>query len=113
MLLPRINLFPEQICGNKDGIAIALSTRAGYDYVDGKKTDNLTHYKLECVMIDNNYEKVTVKVMQTKIAITNELIAQKNGEVKVRLKNLTGKFYRKNNGEYELTASCESVEVIA
>lgn len=108
-----IILTAEQICGNIDGTALALAVREGFEYADGKKTDNHTHNVVEAVMPMNKFEKTNVKVMNTKSVITNEQIAQQGGSVKVKFKNLTGKFYRTTAGGYELSCKADSMEVIA
>ena len=96
MRITDVTLTPMQICGDADGNAMAVEIKDGFEYLDGKKTDNHTHKVVEAVMTKNKYEKLKVKVMNTKTVITNEQIAQQGGSVKVKFKNLTGKFYRKN-----------------
>lgn len=60
----------------------------------------------------NKYDKITVKISGD-ILISNEQIAQKGGSLKVKFKNLTGKFYRMSNGDYGFSATAEGLEVIA
>lgn len=112
MRITDIRLIILQIAGNNEGSGILLSMAPGYDYVDGKKTDTQSHIKYEAVFPDNAFEKLLIKVPGTKAAITEEQIAQQSGRLKVKFKNLTGKFYRASNGEYLLTCSADSVEVI-
>lgn len=112
MKVTNINLMPTQIAGNAEGAGILLNMTPGYDYVEGKRTDTQSHIKYEVVFSDNAYEKVLVKVPGTKAIITGEQLAQQSGRIKVRLKNLTGKFYRTNSGEYALSCSADGVEVI-
>lgn len=113
MNLNKLNLTPAQIAGNNDGIGVLLSIVPGYGYDEnGKRTDTQTHTKNTVVFIDNDYEKIVVKVPGTKEVVTKELLAQQGGKVKVKFKNLTGKFYRTNNGEYALSCTADSVEVI-
>lgn len=111
MTITKIKLTATQIAGNTEGSGILLSMAPGYDYVDGKRTDTQSHIKYEAVFPDNAFEKVQVKVPGTKAAITEEQLAQQSGRLKVKFKNLTGKFYRASNGEYLLTCSADSVEV--
>jgi len=113
MRITDIILTAEQICGNSEGQALLLGTTEGFEYADGKKTDNHTHNKAESVFHMNRYEKATVKVMNTKQVITNEQIAQQGGSVKVKFKNLSGRFYRTASGEYELSCKADGMEVIA
>lgn len=109
----RLILISEQLCGNSIGTAILLSVADAMEYIDGKPTGNIIAQKYTIVCPDNQYEKLTVKVKGTKPILTNEQIQQKGGSVKVTFKNLTGRFYRTNSGEYALSASADSVEVQA
>lgn len=112
MNITKINLTPEQISGNVEGRGILLDEADGFEYVDGKKTDKKTHIKIFAVFPDREFEKTIVKIPGTKPVVTKEQLAQQSGKLKVRFKNLTGRFYRNNNGEYALSCSADSVEVI-
>lgn len=109
--LLNIKLTASQIAGNQEGKGILLEERAGYDYVDGKRTENQTHIKYQVVFPENNFEKVTVKVPGTKSVVNPEQLAQQ-GNLNVKFKNLTGKIYRKNSGEYDISVSADSLEVV-
>lgn len=111
MNIKDIQLNSQQICGNTTGTGLLLSVSDGYEYVNGKATDTITHIKNTVVFTDNQYEKMIVKVKGNKPLLTNEQIQQKGGSVKVAFKNLTGRFYRTNTGEYALSASADSMEV--
>lgn len=113
MRITDIKLTVEQITGTSDGSALAVGIADGFEYVNGKRTENQTHKKVEAVMPNNKYEKVTVKVDGVKNPLTPELIAQGGGTVKVKFKGLTGKFYRTNSGEYALSCTATGVEVVA
>lgn len=102
----------EQIAGDSAGTGSVLRVSAGNKYVDGQRTDEIDHYKYTVVFPHNGYEKVIVKIKGNKPLITNEQIQEKGGEVKIALKNLTGRFYRTNSGEYALSASAEGMEVL-
>lgn len=113
MKISNVRLDALQIAGNAEGIGLLIGMTAGFDYVDGKRTDNQSHIKYEVVFQDNLYEKEVVKVSGTKPIVTPEQLAQQKGKIKVKFKNLSGKFYRANSGEYNLSASADGVEVIA
>ncbi|AOZ95796.1 hypothetical protein [Butyrivibrio hungatei] len=114
MITPNnIQLNTNQITGNPDGTAIALNITDGEGYADGKPTGEVICKKVSVVCPDNQYKSVTVKVKDLKIPLTSELLQQSGGQKKVKFKNLTGKFWRNNNGEYILSASADSLEVIA
>ena len=61
-----IKLTAEQIAGVNDGSGVAVGMTDVYEYVDGKRTENLTHKKVEVVMPNNKYEKIFVKVAGVK-----------------------------------------------
>lgn len=113
MKITDIVLTTEQLCGNNEGTALVLGVSQGYEYRDGKKTEHITHTKVETVFDSNRFEKSNVKVERAKIGLTAEQIAQQGGVVKVKFKNLSGKFYRMNSGEYALSCSADNVEIIA
>lgn len=108
-----IILTAEQIVGSREGVALAVGISEGYQYEDGKRTENITHKKVEIVIPSRKYEKVTVKVQGVKHPLSTELLAQNGGAVKVRFKNLLGKFYRTSSGEYALSCTADGIEVIA
>lgn len=112
MKVQDIILTSEQISGNADGSAIITGISAGYEYAEGKRTDNVTHMKIEAVFPANKFEKVIVKVKEMPLKITKEQLEKAGGQVKVKFKNLTGRFYRGNSGEYLLSASADSLEAL-
>ena len=85
----------------------------GYCLGMNTKMDTQTHIKYEVVFPENNFEKVTVKVPGTKPVMTPEELELQKGKVKIKFKNLSGKFYRTNSGEYALSCKADGVEVIA
>jgi len=111
-MLTKIQLTPQQICGNPNGSCILLEISEWKEFVDGKATDNVVGVKLGVVCPDNMYEKLTVKV-KGKVVLTNEQLQQKGGQLKIAFKNLTGKFYRTNSGEYGLSCSADGFEVVS
>lgn len=111
MKINNLKLTAQQIAGNMDGIGILLNITPGYEYIDGKRTDNQSHTKYEVVFPDNDYDKNIVKVAGIKSIVTEEQLAQQSGKIKVKFKNLSGRFYRTNSGEYALSCSADSVEV--
>lgn len=113
MNIVNIILNEFQITGNNDATGILLKENLGYEYQNGKRTETQTHIKYEVVFPENNFEKVTVKVPGTKPVVSAEQLGLQKGKIKVKFKNLSGKFYRTNSGEYALTCSADGVEVIA
>lgn len=113
MLVQELILTASQISGSPDALAIATGLRLGKEYVNGKPTDNVTHIKVDVVFPARKYDRVVVKVKDLKIPLTEEIIEKAGGQKQVKFKNLTGRFYRSNSGEYLLSASADSLEVIA
>lgn len=112
-IILKLILTATQICGNATGTVILLGIADLMEYVDGKPTNNVIGQKLTVVCPDNNYEKFVVKIKGGKPAITNEQLQQKGGQVKIVLKNLTGKFYRTNSGEYAVSCNADGWELSA
>ena len=110
-LLTKVILNAEQICNSKDLSVLLVAVREGAEYKDGKPTGNIDHHKHDIVLPFSQFEKITVKVKGAPI-VTQEQIDQKGGSMKIRFKNLTGKFYRTGNGDYELSASADGLEVV-
>lgn len=112
MQITDIQLTVFQISGNQEGTGILISQRPAYEYSDGKKTGNQIGITYEVVFPDNLFEKASVKVAGTQPAITEEQLKKNSGKIKVKFKNLTGRFYRANSGEYALSCRAEGLEVI-
>lgn len=113
MKITDILLTTQQISGNTTGTGLLLSVSNGYEYIDGKATNTVTNIKYTAVFTDNQFEKLIVKIKGNKPILTNEQIKQKGGSVKVAFKNLSGRFYRTNTGEYALSANADEMEVQA
>lgn len=107
-----IKIDTEQITGNKEGIGLLTGIKPGFDYENGKKTDIQSYLKYISVFPDNGFEKLVVKVPGIKPILTEEQLMQQKGKVKVKFKNLSGKFYRTSTGEYALSCNADGVEVI-
>lgn len=113
MRVTDFTLDASDISGNAEGIGYLLGQRPYYEYVSGKKTENQLGITYNGVFPDNLFEKAAVKVANTQVVITDEQILKSNGKMKVRFKNLTGKFYRTNSGEYVLSCRADGLEVIS
>ena len=112
MEITSIILTPEQISGNATGTGILLQVIPVYAFVNGKKTDEIEAYSYLTVFPDNSFNKEKPKIKGNKPIITTEQLLAKGGQIKVSFKNLKGKFYRTNSGEYALTASADGLEVV-
>ncbi len=105
-------LDSKQITNSATASALLLEVRKGMTYEDGHATDKIDHYKYDVVLPENKYDKITVKIKGNAL-VTNEQIAQAGGQIKVKFRNLTGKFYGMSNGKYGFTANADGLEVIA
>lgn len=107
----KIILTALQLSGTVDAIAFLLEMRDRYKYVNGKRTNELEGVSAVVVFPNNGYEKMSVKM--DNCTVTNEQIVKNGGQLKVKFKNLTGKFYRMSNGEIGISASADGLEVIS
>lgn len=106
-----IGITAEQICNSKDTTVLLVSVREGPEFKDGKATGVIDHHKYDVVLPFFQFEKVSVKIKGAPL-VTQEQLEQKGGNIKIRFKNLQGKFYRTNTGEYALSASADGLEVV-
>lgn len=111
LLLYKAKVAGEEILKNTTGEASLYKVADVKEFVDGKPTNNIVGQKLYVLSPDENDSPLVIKVMGES-KITNDLIRQKGGVVKVRCTNLVGKFYRDNRGEWTLTCIAEDAEVI-
>lgn len=112
MNITQFELTMQQISGNEDGRGIATGIVPGNEYKDGKKTDNITHMVVTTVFPSNGYEKLNVKVWDLKLPLTAEQL-KSQGEKKIKFKNLRGKLYRTGHGDYAVSATADSLEVLS
>lgn len=110
--LTKIELTAKQMSGNDEGRAIATEITPGYEYKDGKKTDNIIYMAVTAVFPSNRYEKLRVKVLDMKLPLTTEQL-KTQGEKKIKFKNLRGKLYRTGYGDYAISATADSLEVLS
>ena len=99
------------ICNSVDGTVVVTDVTTGNIYENGKRTDKYDHHKYHAVLLFNGYKKIPVKIPGESL-INNEQIAKNGGAIKVKFKNLTGRYYRMGNGELGFTASADGLEVI-
>lgn len=92
MKITDITLTTKQVCDAGEGTALAIGVASGYKQADGERINNLTHIKVETIMNKNRYEKVTVKVVETKNALTKEQIAQQESLINIEFKTLLVSF---------------------
>ena len=89
-----IVLTADQITNSTDGIVLVGDVTDGYEYSDGKRAET------------PNYKRVTVSLPKRKLE-------QKSGSVKVKFKNLSGRFYFDREAkEYKLSCKADGLEVL-
>lgn len=98
-----------------NGEAILLGSKPVYLYENGRKVDTVVAQRYHVLNEANDYEHLQIKANGSEPIIKNEdleKMKQTGTKVKVRFKNLVGKFYRKDTGEWVLSYSADGVEVI-
>lgn len=111
MLLYKARVVGEDILKNTTGEATVYKVADIKEFVDAKPTNNVVGKKIYVLSPDEDDSPLAIKVMGES-KITNDLIRQKGGVVKVKFINLFGKFYRDKSNEWTLTCIAENVEVI-
>ena len=113
MKVTDVILNSEQISGNAEGSGFLLEQILTSEYINGKRAETPSLLRYGVVFPENDFEKVFVKIPGTKTIVSAEQLAQNKGKIRIKFKNLRGKFYRTNSGEYALTCSADGVEVIS
>lgn len=104
-----IEISLEQIA--KGNTLILVDIAPYKEYVDGKATDKTMGYRYTCVCPDNKFEKITIKVEESKPLLSSEEIAL-TGTIKVSPLGFEGRFYRDKNGEYILSAKAKEIKEV-
>lgn len=108
-----IVLTADQITNSVDGIALVGDVADGYEYSDGKRAETPSYKRVTVALPKRKLEQIVVKVMDMKIPLTPELLEQKSGSVKVKFKNLSGRYYYDREAkEYKLSCKADGLEVL-
>lgn len=100
----------EQINNGKN-IVMITGVKAFKDYKDGKPVGDICGYSYEAVLPYNQYEKITIKIKNTKQFITEEMLEVNNSAIKVIPINFVGGFFKSPTGDYIFYSKAESLEV--
>jgi len=109
MQLSKLNI-PFNIVVN-DANIILLGVAPYYEYVDGKKTENLLGYKYNIVE-DKTFEKFSVKIASKAPVITPEQIDSSKERIKVAFENAFAKPYRTFSGDYDLSVTATGISIV-
>lgn len=89
---------------------LLLGVTPYYEYVDGKKTENLLGYKYT-VVEDQNYEKFSVKIESKTPSITQQQIDDATARIKVTFEKAFARPYRTNSGDYDLSVTATGINL--
>ncbi len=90
---------------------ILLGVAPYYEYVDGKKTENLLGYKYNIVE-DKSFEKFSIKIASKAPVITQEQIDTSKERIKVSFENAIAKPYRTTYGDYDLSITATGISIL-
>jgi len=112
MLTPNNFKFSFAQIANADfGLAVNASPYA--NYVEGKSDGTIAGIRLEVVLPNNRYEKISVKLPGQNHPLTPENFKEDGVTYKVSFSpDFEGKFYKTSSGEYALTCKATNVSVI-
>lgn len=108
LLLFKSRVDGKDILKNENLEAIAHKVTNVKEYVDGKATDNIIGQYIHILSPDDEEEGLKIKVLGES-KLTNEMIHEKGGAMKVRFVGLVGTYYRKNN---DWALACSAKEVV-
>jgi hypothetical protein len=109
MKIENIKFSAEQLANN--GRIRCIGVKPYRDYKDGKPEERIAGFSYECVLINNQYEKINVKIAGAEI-LANEYFVL-NGEPFVEFEGFIGKLYRLNNSvEYALSCKADNMRIV-
>lgn len=103
--------FPlSQLLGETD--LILLGATATYEYVDGKKTDNIVGTTYEIVQNGGTYEKFKVKVSDADLPVESDFIKNATNPIFVEFTNPICKLYTDNRGQIQVSVKADAITVL-
>lgn len=106
-----IRLTFSQLANGEHGLAVNANTFM--NYTDGKSDGTIAGTRLEVVLPNNKFEKISVKLPGQNHAITPDSFKENGASYKVKFSpDFEGKFYRTATGDYALSCKASAVEVI-
>lgn len=93
--------------------ALAVNASPYMKYIDGKSDGTVAGTRVEVVLPNNKFEKISVKLPGQNHAITPDSFKEDGVTYKVKFSpDFEGKFYRTATGDYALSCKASAVEVI-
>ncbi|WP_395549394.1 MULTISPECIES: hypothetical protein [unclassified Lacrimispora] len=112
MDVSKLYLSTESLAGKGSKRIYITSCKEVTSYVDGKATDSIENYRIECVFPDNQYEKVIIKVTD-KPPVTQEMIDKAESPITVSLQDLECKLYRDfKNNTYSISCKAKALALV-
>lgn len=109
MKLNQITLHLENIAN--DSKVRVLNVRPSYAYTDGVKSESVSGQSYECLLENQNYEKVSIKTLEQEPVILQTEIDASATPIYIQFKDFIGKFYFSNQTKnWEL--SCKATAAI-
>lgn len=108
ILLYKARVAGKDILKNDTLEATAHKVTNVKEYVDGKATDNIIGSYIHILPPDDEEQGLKIKVLGES-KLTNEMIHENGGALRVRFVGLEGKYYRKDN---DWVLACSAKEVI-
>ena len=108
LLLFKAKVDGKDILKNDNLEATVYKVTNVLQYVDGKATNNIIGHYFHTLPTDDEEHGLKIKVLGES-KLTNEMIHEKGGAMKVRFVGLVGTYYRKNN---DWALACSAKEVI-
>lgn len=96
----------------EDAKLILIGARPTYEYVNGKKTDNVVGTTYSVVQNGGTYEKFNIKVSDVENAIEPDYIANSKTPIFVEFENAVCKVYTDSNGRAQVSVKADSINII-
>lgn len=106
-----IKLSFEQLANGDHGLVVNASTYM--NYINGTSDGTVAGIRLEVVLPNNKFEKISVKLPGTNHAITPDSFKEEGMSYKVKFSpDFEGKFYRTATGDYALSCKATAVDLV-
>ena len=113
MIKPNNITFPFSVIAHSE-TCLAIGVSDLFPYIDGKPVRDVpSGIRVEIVLTENNFEKITVKLEGTKHPLTPESFKVEGTTYRVKFSpDFQAKFYRTSTGDYALSCKASTVEIV-